>query len=197
MNRTINELAASFAKREGVEALVLAGSAVTGFADEESDYDLYAYTREAVPVEFRAKLLKPRAARLELYDTFWEWSDEWVEPDGTCFDLMYRSCDAFEADVEARLGRGQLFSQQSPAANVRDIPLPSSTAPTESASRVGQARHLAPSSLAPKMPQVSSMWRGSRKSNRSASFSPKSAHCRPRNTSLIRSCSIPLIGLSP
>jgi transposase len=26
--------------------------------------------------------------------------------DGTCFDLMYRSCDAFEADVEARLGRG-------------------------------------------------------------------------------------------
>ena len=31
MNRTINELAASFAKREGVEALVLAGSAVTGF----------------------------------------------------------------------------------------------------------------------------------------------------------------------
>ena len=106
MNRTINELAASFAKREGVEALVLAGSAVTGFADEESDYDLYAYTREAVPVEFRAKLLKPRAARLELHNTFWEWSDEWVEPDGTCFDLMYRSCDAFEADVEARLGRG-------------------------------------------------------------------------------------------
>ena len=106
MNRTINELAASFAKRESVEALVLAGFAVTGFADEESDYDLYAYTREAVPVEFRAKLLKPRAARLELHNTFWEWSDEWVEPDGTCFDLMYRSCDAFEADVEARLGRG-------------------------------------------------------------------------------------------
>ena len=77
MNPTVNELAASFAKREGVEALVLAGSAVTGFADEESDYDLYAYTREAVPVEFRAKLLKPRAARLELHNTFWEWSDEW------------------------------------------------------------------------------------------------------------------------
>src|SRR5215469_10941720 len=95
-----------FCQAEGVEALVLAGSAVTGFADEESDYDLYAYTREAVPVEFRAKLLKPRAARLELHNTFWEWSDEWVEPDGTCFDLMYRSCDAFEADVEARLGRG-------------------------------------------------------------------------------------------
>jgi predicted nucleotidyltransferase len=50
---TINELAASFAKLEGVEALVLAGSTTTGMADEESDYDLYAYTRETVPVEFR------------------------------------------------------------------------------------------------------------------------------------------------
>ena len=106
MNRTINELAASFAERGGVEALVLAGSAATGLADEESDYDLYAYTREEVPIEFRANLLKPRAARLELQNIFWEWSDEWVEPDGTPFDLMYRSCDAIEADVEARLGRG-------------------------------------------------------------------------------------------
>jgi hypothetical protein len=41
-----------------------------GLADEESDYDLYAYTRETVPVEFRAQLLKPRAARLELHNTF-------------------------------------------------------------------------------------------------------------------------------
>ena len=105
--RTINELAASFAKLEGVEALVLAGSTATGLADEGSDYDLYAYTRETVPVELRAQLLKPRAARLELHNTFWEWSDEWVEPNGTPFDLMYRSCDAIEADVEAKLGRGE------------------------------------------------------------------------------------------
>src|SRR3984957_19933688 len=75
-------------------------------ADEGSDYDLYAYTRETVPVEFRAQLLKSWAARLELHNTFWEWSDEWVEHDGTTFDLMYRSCDAIEADVEAKLGRG-------------------------------------------------------------------------------------------
>src|SRR6201996_5385986 len=96
--RTIDELAASFAKLEGVEALVLAGSMASGMADGGSDYDLYAYTRETVPVEFRAQLLRPRAARLELHNMFWEWSDEWVEPDGTPFDLMCRSCDAIEAD---------------------------------------------------------------------------------------------------
>ena len=70
MNRTIEELAANFAELEAVEALVLAGSAATGLADEWSDYDLYAYTRGVVPIEFRAKLLKPRAARLELHNTF-------------------------------------------------------------------------------------------------------------------------------
>jgi len=106
MNRTIEELAANFAELEDVEALVLGGSAATGLADEWSDYDLYAYTRGVVPIEFRAKLLKPRAARLELHNTFWKWSDEWGEPDGTIFDLMYRSCDAIEADVEAKLRRG-------------------------------------------------------------------------------------------
>jgi Nucleotidyltransferase domain len=106
MNRTVEELAESFAALEEVEALVLGGSAATGLADECSDYDLYAYTRGVVSIEFRAKLRKPRAARLEIHNTFWEWSDEWVEPDGTIFDLMYRSCDAIEADVEAKLGRG-------------------------------------------------------------------------------------------
>ena len=106
MNRTIEELAANFAELEEVEALVLGGSAATGLADEWSDYDLYAYTRGVVPIEFRAKLLKSWAARLELHNTFWEWSDEWVEHDGTTFDLMYRSCDVIEADAEAKLERG-------------------------------------------------------------------------------------------
>ena len=58
MNLTIEELAANFAEFEEVEAMVLAGSATTGLADEWSDYDLYAYTRGVVPIEFRAKLLK-------------------------------------------------------------------------------------------------------------------------------------------
>jgi predicted nucleotidyltransferase len=77
-----NEKDTDLIKHIGVEALVLAGSTTTGLADEGSDYDLYAYTREPVPLEFRAQLLKPRAARLELHNTFWEWSDEWIEPDG-------------------------------------------------------------------------------------------------------------------
>jgi hypothetical protein len=43
MNRTIEDLAASFATLEGVEALVLAGSMTSGLADEGSDYDLQCW----------------------------------------------------------------------------------------------------------------------------------------------------------
>jgi predicted nucleotidyltransferase len=64
MNRTIQELAENFAELEDVEALVLGGSVATGLADELSDYDLCAYTRGVAPIEFRAKLLKPRTIRL-------------------------------------------------------------------------------------------------------------------------------------
>ena len=45
MNRTIEDLAASFATSQGVEALVLAGSMTSGFADEGSDYDLLGRIR--------------------------------------------------------------------------------------------------------------------------------------------------------
>ena len=110
---TINELAASFAKREGVEALVLAGSTATGLADEESDYDLYAYTRETVPVEFRAQLLKPRAARLELHNTFWECPMNVWNP--TALPLI--SCTARATPSKrtwkpslARRGRGRILN---------------------------------------------------------------------------------------
>ena len=41
MNRTIEDLAASFATSQGVEALVLAGSMTSGLTDEGSDYDLH------------------------------------------------------------------------------------------------------------------------------------------------------------
>ena len=85
---------------------MLAGSTATGLADEESDYDLYAYTRETVPVEFRARLLKP-CCSFRTAQHLWEWSDEWVEPDGTPFDLMYRSCDAIEADVKPSLAEAR------------------------------------------------------------------------------------------
>src|ERR1700730_14428013 len=68
-------LGRKLATSQGVEALVLAGSVTSGLTDEGSDYDLHAYTREAVPLEFRARLLKPRAARLELHNTFLRMAD--------------------------------------------------------------------------------------------------------------------------
>jgi hypothetical protein len=96
MNRTIEDLAASFATLEGSN-LGAGGLHDQRLGRRGFRLRLHAYTRDAVPLEFRARLLKPRAARLELHNTFFEWSDEWIEPDDTVFDLMYRSCDLIEA----------------------------------------------------------------------------------------------------
>jgi hypothetical protein len=115
MNRTIREPAASFAIVESVEALVLAGSMSTAWPTSGRTM-IFTPTRVTrVPMALGARLLKPRAARLELHNTFWEWSDERIEPDGTVFDLIYRSCDAIEVDVEARLGRAEAAVATLPA----------------------------------------------------------------------------------
>jgi hypothetical protein len=53
----LQELAAGFAQNEHIETVALAGSAVGEMADHHSDYDLYIYSRDAVDIDFRAKLL--------------------------------------------------------------------------------------------------------------------------------------------
>jgi hypothetical protein len=39
------------------------------------------HTRDAAPIALRARLLKPHAGGLELHNTVWKWSDEWIESD--------------------------------------------------------------------------------------------------------------------
>jgi hypothetical protein len=68
-------------------------------------------------VKFRAELLKPRAPRLELHNTFWEWSDEWWSPAGpplTHVPLVRRH----------RRGRGRQARLRSGLAGLRNHPLP-------------------------------------------------------------------------
>ena len=92
-----------FAALPQVEAVALAGSQTTGQAEPGSDLDLYVYSREPVPVADRARLITPRAGRLELDNQFWEPGDEWIEAaSGVAVDVMYRD-PAFIEDQLDRL----------------------------------------------------------------------------------------------
>ena len=74
-------------------------------ADALSDYDLYVYSRTPVPLEVREKIISSRACRYQLDNAFWELEDDWTEPSGAEFNVMYRSCQQAEEEIELRLGR--------------------------------------------------------------------------------------------
>ena len=68
-------IAAQFSDLAEVEAIALGGSLGTGQADVHSDIDLHIFCRSVIPVEARARIIEPRASRVELDNHFWETED--------------------------------------------------------------------------------------------------------------------------
>jgi predicted nucleotidyltransferase len=99
----LGKIARAFAETGGVEAVAWCGSAALRKADCLSDYDLYVYWRKPVPLEARKKIIASRASEYQLDSTFWGSEDEWTEPGGLRFNVMYRSCREAEEEVNRRL----------------------------------------------------------------------------------------------
>lgn len=105
-------IAAQFSKLAEVDAVALGGSRGTGRADVYSDIDLYVFCRSVIPVETRARIIEPRASRMELDNEFWgETEDYWLEKESkTKVEAVYKGewvvenlSDMF-ANNRARLG---------------------------------------------------------------------------------------------
>src|SRR5258708_9193852 len=103
----LRDLVCCFAQNPDVEAVVLSGSAAGGVLDHRSDFDVYVYSREFIPVDFREAMLRPRAQLLEEHRKFWEDEDAWIEHDGSKVEAMYRSCELTEAERTARWKRNE------------------------------------------------------------------------------------------
>jgi hypothetical protein len=76
-----DRLAGAFAALPGVEAVALAGSRGEGAEpDASSDLDLYVYTRGAVPLDDRRRIVEEAggAVRLDLDQGYWGPSDGWI-----------------------------------------------------------------------------------------------------------------------
>ncbi len=86
--RTITE---QFSKLETISAIALGGSLTGQTADQYSDIDLYVYSDQPVPLEFRKKIVEKLGAReANLGLTFWDEGDEWIhEESGIEVDLIY------------------------------------------------------------------------------------------------------------
>jgi predicted nucleotidyltransferase len=98
-------VAESFASLPQVEAVVLAGSQSSEFADAASDVDLYVYVTKDIPLAVRTKIAAG-SPRVEIGNATWEPGDEWVDAErGMRVDVMYRQVRWIEEQLDRVLVR--------------------------------------------------------------------------------------------
>lgn len=99
------EWAERFADLAEVDAVALDGSWTTGTADPASDIDLAVYGDSPPAESVRRALIEPRAQHAEIGDDFFGLGDEWVEPDGQGFDVVYWTPQSMEDRLDQVLVR--------------------------------------------------------------------------------------------
>jgi hypothetical protein len=100
-------VASAFASLPQVEAVAIAGSRTSEFADEASDVDLYVYVTADIPLDDRARIAAG-SAHAEIGNTTWEPGDEWIDGEtGTPFDVMFRHTQWIEEQLDRVLVQHQ------------------------------------------------------------------------------------------
>jgi hypothetical protein len=98
-------LAAGLAERYAalplVEAVALAGSRTSAWAQADSDIDLYVYARQPLAVSDRAAIARSGSARCEIDNRFFELGDEWIDAATAIgVDVMFRETAWIEDQMD-------------------------------------------------------------------------------------------------
>lgn len=98
----IEDIAKEFSKLDIVEAVALSGSKTGLINDELSDFDMYIYSKEPVPLDIRENIAKKFTDKYEVGNTFFEDGDELSisTPQKMGVDLMYRRLEWAESEVD-------------------------------------------------------------------------------------------------
>lgn len=106
-NLYFQALVRDLAQLEAVEAILLAGSRATQMADAKSDYDVYVYVSAELPLAIRQPYIAPHCVYVEWQNQFWETEDNGRFLDHTEFDLIYRSLDWLDGELDRILYQHQ------------------------------------------------------------------------------------------
>lgn len=100
------ELAARFGELPAVQAVVLSGSISNRVDDGKSDFDLYIYVTEEIPVAWRAELAGQHGTHVAIDNRYWELGDDWIDARvGRMVDVHYRWPDWIEEQIDRLLLR--------------------------------------------------------------------------------------------
>ena len=87
-------------KLDQVEAIVLGGSRAGENYDKDSDYDVYVYLTASINEKVRKDILNQYCSYMEIGNQFWELEDDCVLKNGIEIELIYRSLDRFDKELE-------------------------------------------------------------------------------------------------
>ncbi len=100
------ELAARFAELPAVLAVVLSGSTSGRVDDGRSDFDMYVYNTEEIPVAWRSALAHEHGAHVAIDNRFWELGDDWIDTRvNRMVDIIYRWPDWIDDQLDRLLVR--------------------------------------------------------------------------------------------
>lgn len=92
MNNDITKMLDEFTKIEAVEGIMLAGSRAVKTNDELSDYDIYIYATQEIPVNMRKMITDKYCCYMELNNCFWEPEDDGKLKDNSIpVEIIYRN----------------------------------------------------------------------------------------------------------
>ncbi|MCS5423060.1 MULTISPECIES: DUF4037 domain-containing protein [Psychrilyobacter] len=95
------ELVDDFSKHSSVEAILLCGSRVGDTFDEDSDYDLYIYTTEDLPLDFRENIANKYFSHVELNNSISKKEDQGIfKKINVQIDIIYREIKQIEKMLE-------------------------------------------------------------------------------------------------
>lgn len=96
----IGGIVGTLTTRREVQAIALGGSHSGGLADPESDYDIYVFVDDDLPLDSRAVLAHRFDPAPEIGNTWFGAGDEWTDQaTGTSVDVMYWRPEDFERDL--------------------------------------------------------------------------------------------------
>ena len=95
----IQELYKEFSQLKQVEAIALGGSRAGQDYDQNSDYDVYVYLNSPIDEKTRQIILSNYCSYMEIGNQFWELEDDCVLNNGIQIELIYRSLESFEQEL--------------------------------------------------------------------------------------------------
>lgn len=97
----LKNIAEEFVTLDYVDAVVLSGSQTGLINDDMSDYDMYVYSSQAIPLDFRKELAKKYTDVFSVGNSFFEDGDELeIHNPQICVDIMYRRLEWVNSEID-------------------------------------------------------------------------------------------------